>query len=120
MAKRKVRGPFHALEDPTELGAGSAMLEPTEAVKTSGTYNVWEDASDAASSLVKGKGKYKDPEEFLVPLVTRPSVKARSRYQSLSLRYPNCHCRHRIPSTPIDLLSCLRLLNPIKGHLITH
>jgi nucleolar protein 53 len=86
MAKRKVRGPFHSLVDPAELGAGSAMLEPTEAVKQSGTYDVWEDATGNAYNLVKGKGAYKDPEEFLLPLVTRPSIKVRLHYLCYSLQ----------------------------------
>ncbi|KAF8512198.1 ribosome biogenesis protein Nop53/GLTSCR2 [Gautieria morchelliformis] len=76
MGKRKVKGPFNSFLDPSQLGAGSAMLEPTEAVKRSGTYNVWEDTSAAARDRVKGKGKYTDPEEFLLPLVSRPSIKA--------------------------------------------
>lgn len=42
MGKRNVRGPFNAVMDPTEFGAGSALLEVSEAAKASGTYNVWE------------------------------------------------------------------------------
>lgn len=85
MGKRKVKGPFNAFVDPTELGAGSAMLEPTEAVNKSGTYDVWDDTNDASRGLVKGKGKYTDPEEFLLPLVSRPPVKVVRAYVSLLL-----------------------------------
>ena len=77
MGKRNVKGPFNALVDPTQLGAGSAMLEPTEAVKKSGTYDVWEEATEAARGAIKGKGKYKDPEGFLFPLVSSPTIKVR-------------------------------------------
>jgi nucleolar protein 53 len=41
MGKRNRRGPFNAVMDPTEFGAGSAMLEVTEAVKESGKYDPW-------------------------------------------------------------------------------
>lgn len=78
MGKRKVKGPFNAIVDPGKLGAGSAMLEPTEAVKKSGTYNVWGATTGAAHDTIKGKGKYRDPEEFLLPLVSRPTIKVRS------------------------------------------
>jgi nucleolar protein 53 len=77
MGKRKVKGPFNTFVDTSQLGAGSAMLEPTEAVKQSGTYNVWDDTSEAARDRVKGKGKYHDPDEFLLPLVSRPTIKVR-------------------------------------------
>ncbi|KAF8586908.1 P60-like protein [Ramaria rubella] len=75
MGKRKVKGPFNTLVDPKELGAGSAMLEPTEAVKNSGKYDVWADDSEAARHRVKGKGKYKHTEDFLLPLVSPLTVK---------------------------------------------
>lgn len=84
IGKRNVKGPFNALVDPTELGAGSALFEPTEAVKKSGTYDVWSDTLDQSSVTIKDKGKYKDPEEFLIPLVTKPKVKVRL----CSLYYP--------------------------------
>jgi nucleolar protein 53 len=42
IGKRPRRGPFNAVMDPTEIGAGSAPLEVTEAVKESGKYDVWD------------------------------------------------------------------------------
>ncbi|KAH9934211.1 P60-like protein [Fomitopsis serialis] len=45
MGKRPRKGPFNAIIDPTETGAGSAMLEVSEAAKKSGTYDVWVDSS---------------------------------------------------------------------------
>ncbi|PSS34225.1 hypothetical protein PHLCEN_2v1735 [Hermanssonia centrifuga] len=41
MGKRVRKGPFNAVIDPTEVGAGSAMLEMSEAVKSSGQYDMW-------------------------------------------------------------------------------
>ncbi|KAI0074340.1 P60-like protein [Panus rudis PR-1116 ss-1] len=41
IGKKVRKGPFNAVMDPTEVGAGSALLEVTEAVKKSGTYDVW-------------------------------------------------------------------------------
>ena len=52
MGKRPRKGPFNAIIDPTEVGAGSALLEVSEAAKNSGTYDVWE-ASPTSCSAVK-------------------------------------------------------------------
>ncbi|KAG6867979.1 hypothetical protein C0993_008738 [Termitomyces sp. T159_Od127] len=41
IGKRPRKGPFNSVIDPTEFGAGSAVLEISEAVKHSGTYDVW-------------------------------------------------------------------------------
>lgn len=41
IGKRLRKGPLNSVIDPTEVGAGSAMLEVTEAAKKSGTYDVW-------------------------------------------------------------------------------
>ncbi|TFY68263.1 hypothetical protein EVJ58_g1107 [Rhodofomes roseus] len=45
MGKRPRKGPFNAVIDHTEMGAGSAMLEVSEAAKNSGTHDVWGDSS---------------------------------------------------------------------------
>lgn len=52
MGKRPRKGPFNAIMDPTEVGAGSALLEVSEAAKNSGTYDVW-DASPASGATAK-------------------------------------------------------------------
>jgi len=79
IGRRNVKGPFNALIDidPTEFGAGSAILEPTEAVKKSGTYDVWTETADGEPKPLKEKVKFKDPNDFLLPLVVRPRVKVR-------------------------------------------
>ncbi|KAG6836114.1 hypothetical protein H0H93_011226 [Arthromyces matolae] len=46
IGKRPRKGPFNSVIDPTEFGAGSAMLELSEAVKNSGTYDVWTPPSE--------------------------------------------------------------------------
>jgi nucleolar protein 53 len=42
IARRPRRGPFNAIIDPTEFGAGSAPVDVSEAVKKSGQYDIWE------------------------------------------------------------------------------
>ena len=41
IARRPRRGPFNAIMDPTEIGAGSAPIDVSEAVKKSGQYDIW-------------------------------------------------------------------------------
>ena len=41
IAKKPRRGPFNAIMDPTEFGAGSAPIDITNAVKSSGTHDLW-------------------------------------------------------------------------------
>lgn len=41
IGKRIRRGPLNSALDPTEFGAGSAILEVSEAVKNSGGYDPW-------------------------------------------------------------------------------
>lgn len=43
IAKRPRKGPLNSIIDPTEPGAGSSMVGLSEAVKTSGTYDPWEE-----------------------------------------------------------------------------
>ena len=60
IGKRMRKGPFNGVMDPTEMGAGSALLEVSEAVKASGTYDVWaqkpkEDDEMEIDGLVPGR-----------------------------------------------------------------
>ncbi len=41
IAKRPRKGPFNSIVDPTEFGAGSAVIGVTEAVKNSGQFDPW-------------------------------------------------------------------------------
>ena len=43
IGKRPRKGPFNSIVDPTEFGAGSVLMEISEAVKKSGTYDAWEE-----------------------------------------------------------------------------
>ncbi|KAF8126791.1 P60-like protein [Boletus edulis] len=42
IAKRPRRGPFNAIMDPTEFGAGSATIDVSYAVKHSGGHDLWD------------------------------------------------------------------------------
>ncbi|KAI5119464.1 hypothetical protein M0805_007198 [Coniferiporia weirii] len=68
IGKRKRLGPFNSVVDPTELGQGSAILEPSHAVKESGKYDVWD--SSATDTDVSPEKK-----DFLLPLVEKPAVR---------------------------------------------
>ncbi|KAF9645525.1 P60-like protein [Thelephora ganbajun] len=43
IARRPRRGPFNSIIDPTEFGAGSALIDVSEAVKESGKHDIWEE-----------------------------------------------------------------------------
>jgi nucleolar protein 53 len=46
------KGPLNTYIDPTEFGAGSAILEVSEAVKNSGAYDAW--AEDKVEEIKDG------------------------------------------------------------------
>lgn len=54
IGKRARKGPFNAIMDHAELGAGSALLEVSEAVKQSGQYDVWGAGQDAEEGEREG------------------------------------------------------------------
>lgn len=45
IARKDRRGPLNSIVDPSQPGAGSALLEVSEAVKKSGEYDVWSAAT---------------------------------------------------------------------------
>jgi nucleolar protein 53 len=47
------KGPLNSYVDPTEFGAGSAILEVSEAVKASGGYDAWADVGGERGKEVK-------------------------------------------------------------------
>jgi nucleolar protein 53 len=51
IGKRKRTGPSNSAIDLTEIGKGSALLEASEAVKQSGTYDVWMDVGENQSPV---------------------------------------------------------------------
>ncbi|KIP09970.1 hypothetical protein PHLGIDRAFT_102075 [Phlebiopsis gigantea 11061_1 CR5-6] len=63
IGKKMRKGPFNAVMDPTELGAGSALLELSEAAKKSGGYDVWAEGDDDADD---------EQEEEIVPRKVAP------------------------------------------------
>jgi len=74
IARKDRRGPLNSIVDPSQPGAGSALLEVSEAVKKSGQYDVWSGEEAAALNLVT---KVKAPD---VPhpraAITLPAVPA--------------------------------------------
>ncbi|KAG8921290.1 hypothetical protein FRC03_002639 [Tulasnella sp. 419] len=89
IARRKHKGPFNSYVDPTQFGAGSAIMTPSEAVKESGKYDIWdEDHSDeefvkdlqAKSSTLDEE----DVREYLIPLVKKLRVKPPKSDEALS------------------------------------
>ncbi|KAG2102181.1 P60-like protein [Suillus cothurnatus] len=65
IAKRPRKGPFNAIMDHTEFGAGSALIDVSAAVKHSGSYDPWiaEEVEEVADGLeYTKKPKVKRPE----------------------------------------------------------
>lgn len=66
IAKRPRKGPFNAVMDHTEFGAGSAIIDVSAAVKHSGSYDPWiveevEDVADGLEHTKKPKIKASPP-----------------------------------------------------------
>ncbi|OAX36471.1 P60-like protein [Rhizopogon vinicolor AM-OR11-026] len=80
IAKRPRKGPFNAVMDHTEFGAGSAAIDVSAAVKHSGSYDPWvvEEVEDIADGLEhtrkpKIKAKLSHPRDIIeVPAVLEP------------------------------------------------
>ncbi|KAF9484273.1 P60-like protein [Pholiota conissans] len=82
IAKRPRKGPFNSILDPSEYAAGSGIVELSEAVKKSGTYDAW--AEEPAEEVLKDgletvqKKKPKAPSTtttrdlIAVPAITQP------------------------------------------------
>ncbi|PCH37463.1 P60-like protein [Wolfiporia cocos MD-104 SS10] len=49
ISKRQRRGLFNTVVDTTKVGAGSALMELSEAAKKSGTYDVWTDSVEGTN-----------------------------------------------------------------------
>ncbi|KAF7439843.1 hypothetical protein PC9H_000180 [Pleurotus ostreatus] len=67
MGKRMRRGPFNSVMDPTEFGNGSGLLELSEAVKKSGTYDAWATENEEEDIVMEGG--------FGTETVNKPKVK---------------------------------------------
>ena len=80
IGKRPRRGPLSSIVDSTEAGQGSALMEVTEAVKNSGTYDVWQgddnEVEDAIVSTKKPAVKVSNPGRFYsLHMLTRHAMK---------------------------------------------
>lgn len=80
MGKRMRRGPFNSIMDPTEFGNGSGLLELSEAVKKSGTYDAWAEENEEEDVEMEGG--------FGTEAVKKPKNKVRFVYSS---SYPSIH-----------------------------
>lgn len=59
IGKRPRKGPFNSVMDPAEFGAGSALIELSEAVKESGKYDPWGEQDVQAEQELEGMEKLK-------------------------------------------------------------
>lgn len=80
IGKKNRKGPFNAIVDPTQQGEGSALLEPSEAVKQSGTYDVWMD--EGSDEEVIRALKTDEAKDFILPFVKKPKIKVCSSFSS--------------------------------------
>ncbi|KAF8909788.1 ribosome biogenesis protein Nop53/GLTSCR2, partial [Gymnopilus junonius] len=53
IAKKPRKGPFNSILDPTEYAAGSGIVELSQAVKQSGSYDPWAENEDVEEEEVK-------------------------------------------------------------------
>ncbi|KAH7911482.1 P60-like protein [Hygrophoropsis aurantiaca] len=81
MAKRPVKGPFNTILDPTKFGAGSAIIDVSNAVKNSGGYDAWapivgEEVKDGLETVKKAtvkKPEFEHPRDLIeIPAISEP------------------------------------------------
>jgi nucleolar protein 53 len=70
IARKDHRGPLNSIMDPSQPGAGSALLEVSEAMKKSGQYNVWSAPNLGAKVKVWAAAPSPGP-LILIPYVCR-------------------------------------------------
>ncbi|KAK7031589.1 ribosome biogenesis protein NOP53 [Favolaschia claudopus] len=70
ISKRPRKGPFNSVVDPTELGAGSATMELSEAVKQSGGYDAWAPAEEVEE--IKDGLETVQPKKIKAPVHSHP------------------------------------------------
>ncbi|KAJ7678262.1 ribosome biogenesis protein Nop53/GLTSCR2 [Mycena polygramma] len=73
ISKRPRKGPFNTVVDPTEFGAGSASLELSEAVKSSGAYDPWAAVEEVEE--IKDGLETVQPKKVKVPVHGHPRDK---------------------------------------------
>lgn len=79
IAKRTQKGPLNAAIDPTEPGNGSALLEPSEAVRRSGRYDIWAEAGPADRKVAEALRK-DEAMDFIGKIINKPDLKVRSTF----------------------------------------
>jgi nucleolar protein 53 len=69
IAKRPRKGPFNSIMDPSEYASGSGIVDLSQAVKASGTYDPWapqevEEIKDGLENVQKKKAKVLSLDNF--------------------------------------------------------
>lgn len=90
IARRPRRGPFNAVMDPREFGAGSAPVDVSEAVKKSGNYDIWEGDVEMLDLKVRQAVDSWHPE----------TEAPKYRMKALSTSHPRSMIEHPAISTP--------------------
>ena len=95
IARRTQRGPFNAIIDPTEFGAGSALIDVSEAVKKSGKYGIWEEDIEMLNVKVR---------------------------QTTNFLHSGLKCRVKTPSTshPCSVIELSAISTPHQARRTTH
>jgi len=115
IAKRPQKGPFNAIVDPTEPGHGSALLEPSEAVKQSGQYNIWAEGgpADPKVTTVLKKDEAKD---FIGEIINKPDPKVRSTFPFAILDTLIRFTHSQAPTTSIrEVIMAPAVSDPHRG-----
>lgn len=86
IGKRLRKGPLNSYIDPTEFAAGSAMLEVSEAVKSSGSYDAWAEVEEE-EELKEGMETVMEP---IYKVSLKPFPNEETSLISLSLRIGPC------------------------------
>ncbi|KAF8921183.1 tumor suppressor protein Gltscr2 [Mucidula mucida] len=71
IAKRPRKGPLNSYVDPTEIGAGSAIMGLTEAVRRSGGYDPWTESVQEPAEAPMGT-EHLQKKVFKAPVYTKP------------------------------------------------
>jgi len=111
IAKKPRKGPFNAIMDPTEFGAGSASIDVTDAVKNSGTHDLW--TSTVEESLPDGLEAVR---KRTIKVCYHPYLQAAIS----ELRYSRSFFRNLRLTTHERLSTSLQSLFLLKEPHITH
>ena len=110
IGKRPRKGPFNSVVDPTGFGAGSAIIELSEAVKGSGKYDPWVEQDVRAEDELEGMEKLKRMKVKVCHFITESNM---TEELTNSILRPRCTHIHEMPS------KFRQLSRRTRGHRIT-